>query len=75
MSATLSIIQIVLAILLVIAVLLQQSDAGAGGAFGGSESVSAWRTRRGFEKFLFISTIVLGVLFVIAALAALRINF
>jgi len=72
-KAILPIIQIVLAVLLTVAVLFQQSEAGAGGAFGGSDSVSAWRTRRGFEKFLFMGTIVLAVLFIAAALLALRI--
>lgn len=71
-SAFLPYIQIGLAVLLTVAVLLQQSDAGAGGAFGASDSVSTWRTRRGFEKFLFTTTIVLGVLFVISAVLALK---
>ncbi len=70
-NAILPIIQIVLAVLLTVAVLFQQSEAGAGGAFGGSDSVSSWRTRRGFEKFLFTGTIVLAILFVLSALAAL----
>lgn len=65
------IIQIVLAVLLIVAILLQQSEAGAGGAFGGSDSVSSWRTRRGFEKVLFVGTIILGILFVASALLAL----
>ncbi len=71
-KAILPIIQIVLAVLLTVAVLFQQSEAGAGGAFGGSDSVSSWRTRRGFEKFLFSATVVLSVLFVASALLALR---
>ncbi len=70
-NAILPIIQIVLAVLLTVAVLFQQSEAGAGGAFGGTDSVSSWRTRRGFEKFLFTATIVLAVLFVVSALMAL----
>ncbi len=70
-NAILPIIQIILAVLLTVAVLLQQSEAGAGGAFGGADSVSSWRTRRGFEKFLFTGTIVLAVLFVASALLAL----
>ena len=70
-KAILPIIQIVLAVLLTVAVLFQQSEAGAGGAFGGSDSVSSWRTRRGFEKFLFHATIVLAILFVVSALTAL----
>lgn len=74
MQTILPIIQIVLAVLLVIAVLLQQSEAGAGGAFGGgNDSVSTWRTRRGFEKTLFVATIVIAVLFVLSAFIALRI--
>jgi preprotein translocase subunit SecG len=70
-NTILPIIQIVLAVLLTVAVLFQQSEAGAGGAFGGSDSVSSWRTRRGFEKFLFSATIVLAILFVVSALLAL----
>ena len=74
-KAILPIIQIVISVLLTVSILFQQSEAGAGGAFGGSESVSAWRTRRGFEKFLFVATIILSVLFVVSALVALRITF
>jgi len=69
----LPIIQIVLAVLVTVAILLQKSEAGAGGAFGGSDSVSTWRTRRGFEKFLFVFTIILSVLFVVTAVIALNI--
>ena len=72
-SVILPYIQIALAVLLTVAVLLQQSDAGAGGAFGGSDSVSTWRTRRGFEKFLFSATIVLAVLFIASAIVALKV--
>jgi preprotein translocase subunit SecG len=72
-KAILPIIQIVLAVLITVAVLFQQSEAGAGGAFGGSDSVSSWRTRRGFEKFLFVFTIILAVLFVACSIIALNI--
>ena len=72
--STLPVIQIILAVLLTVSVLLQQSDAGAGSAFGGSDSVSTWKTRRGFEKFLFFFTIVVAILFVISAIVALRIG-
>ncbi len=65
-------IQIILAVLLVIGVLLQQSEASVGAAFGGGESLGAIQhTRRGFEKMLFNATIVLAILFVISALLAL----
>ncbi len=69
----LNIIQIVIAVLLVAVVLLQSQGGGlsqflGGGGGGGGE---AWRTRRGFERFLFISTIVLAILFLGVALVSL----
>lgn len=71
----LPVIQIILAVLLTVSVLLQQSEAGAGAAFGGSsDSVSTWRTRRGFEKFLFFFTIVIAILFIAAAILTLKIQ-
>jgi preprotein translocase subunit SecG len=73
-NSTLPVIQIILAVLLTASVLLQQSEAGAGGAFGGNDSVSTWRTRRGFEKFLFFFTIIIAILFVASAIIALRIG-
>lgn len=70
----LPVIQIILAVLLTVSVLLQHSEAGAGGAFGGGDSVSTWRTRRGLDKFLFFFTIILAILFAVAAIIALRIQ-
>lgn len=64
------IIQIIFSIILVISILLQQSSAGLGGALGGSDSSVTYHTRRGFEKILFYTTIVVGILFVLAALVA-----
>jgi len=64
-------IQITLAILLVIAIILQQSGAGLGGAFGGSDSASINHTRRGGEKVLFQATIVLGILFALSVFLSL----
>ena len=65
-------IQIILSVLLVVAILLQNSEASAGGAFGGSDNFgSATHTRRGFERVIFIATIVLAVLFVLSAIVAL----
>lgn len=63
-------IQIVLSVLLTVAVLLQRSEAGLGGAFGGGAD-TVHHTRRGFEKTLFTATIILGILFALSALAAL----
>jgi len=66
------IIQIVLSVLLIITILLQRSEAGLGGAFGGGDmGSSVHHTRRGMEKILFRSSVILGVLFAGTALAAL----
>jgi len=67
MEKILSIIQIVIAVLLMISILLQHRGTSLGGAFGGEGNV--YRSRRGAEKFLFYSTIVLAVLFVGVAIA------
>ena len=61
----LSIIQIVLAILLVTGVLLQSKTSGLSGAFGGDDSSGSFQTRRGLEKIIFQGTIVLGVSFAV----------
>jgi preprotein translocase subunit SecG len=63
------VIQIVLAVLLMVAILLQSRGAGLSGIFGGANSI--YRTKRGIEKTLFYSTIVLAVLFFGTALATL----
>ena len=67
-------IQIVLAVLLVGGVLLQQTSASAGGAFGGSDGTSSYHTRRGAEKALFNLTILIGALFALSSVVALFLN-
>ncbi|MFA6096120.1 MAG: preprotein translocase subunit SecG [Candidatus Paceibacterota bacterium] len=62
MDKTLGIAQTVFAILLVVAILLQNRGAGLSDTFGGSGNI--YQTKRGFDKFLFIATIVLAVAFV-----------
>lgn len=64
-------IQLVLAVLLICSVLLQQTGASLGGAFGGDNFSAAYHTRRGSELFLFWATIVISVLFALTALAIL----
>lgn len=71
LSTALPYIQIVLAVLLVGGVLLQQSGAGLGGAFGGDNFSSGFHTRRGAEKTLFRATVVVAILFVLSAFLAL----
>lgn len=66
--------QIVLSVILVTAILLQQTGTGTGGALGGSDGNAFHHTRRGFEYFLFILSIVCGILFVISAFLAIVIR-
>jgi len=61
MQKILSIIQLVSAILLIVAILIQSRGAGLGGVFGGEGGV--YRTKRGAEKIIFIATIVLAAIF------------
>lgn len=64
-------IQIFLSVAIVTLVLLQQSEAGLGGAFGGGDSGATNRTRRGSEKLMFNLTIAAGILFVLSAFVSL----
>ena len=74
LTAVLPYVQIVLSVLLIIAVLLQQSGSGIGGAFGESNNFgTTHHTRRGFEKFLFNGTIILSILFALSAFVALKV--
>lgn len=67
-------LQIIVSIILVTAILLQQSGAGVGGALGGGDGSSFHHTRRGFEKFLFILSIVLGILLAVLAFVGVLIK-
>ncbi len=67
-------IQIVLAVLLVGSILLQQTGASLGGAFGGDNFTAGYHTRRGSEKYLFWASIALGTAFAATALVALLIR-
>lgn len=69
MAQTLQIIQIVSSILVVILVLLQRSNGDMGSALG-SEGGSFLRTKRGGERFIFIATIIAGIVFAASSLAA-----
>ncbi len=67
-------VQIILSVILVTAVMLQQSAAGLGGALGGNDSGSFHHTRRGFEKFLFYLSLVCGIFFALSAFLAIIIK-
>ena len=56
------IVQMVLAVFLIIAILLQQKGSGIGAGFGGP-SGSIVSTRRGVDLFLYKATIVLSIIF------------
>ncbi len=72
MQVYLNIAQIILAIALILAILLQVKGGGLGGIFGQADTV--YRTRRGVEKTLFQLTIILVVLFIIASIISVRIS-
>ena len=57
------------AILMIIAILLQQRGASLGAGFGSSGEL--FTTRRGFDQNLFDVTIVFAVVFVLSILASL----
>ena len=57
---------LIITILLIASILLQERGTTLGGAFGGEGNV--YRGRRGAEKFLFIATIILAVIFVLLAI-------
>jgi protein translocase SecG subunit len=61
----------VVMVLLIISVALQNKSAGLSNVFGGAGVVT---TRRGSEKWLFYTTIVLGVLFVGLSIAVILLS-
>lgn len=71
LAGALPYIQIVLSVLLIVCVLLQQTGASMGGAFGGDNFSAGYHTRRGAEKTLFYATMILGVLLAVSALLAI----
>jgi len=60
-------VQVIIAVLLSSLILLQRSGAELGGAFGGGDvGGGAAYSRRGFEKVIFTSTILLAALFILS---------
>jgi len=60
------ILQIIIAGVLVAVILMQARGSGLSAAFGGEGNI--YRTKRGFEKYLFIFTIIMAVIFLGTAL-------
>ncbi len=65
----LTILQLVISVALVVLILLQERSAGLSGIFGGEGGF--YQTRRGLEKIIFRSTILLAALFMIIAIIKL----
>ncbi len=68
----LSIAQLSVALLLGVAILLQQQSGGLSPAFG--QEGGFYRTRRGIEKILFRATVILAILFIGLALVSVFIR-
>ena len=68
-DAILQVITVGSAILVILAILLQQRGASLGAGFGSSGEL--YTTRRGLDKNLFEVTIVLAVVFVLSILTGL----
>jgi len=69
LNEILQLITIGSAVLMILAILLQQRGASLGAGFGGSGEL--YTTRRGIDKNLFEATIILAVIFVLSILAGL----
>ena len=72
MQTYLVIAQMVLSVALILSVLFQVKGGGLGGIFGQADTV--YRTKRGAEKALFQTTVVLVVLFVIISILMLKLD-
>ena len=55
-------LNILVMISLIVVIALQNKSSGLSNVFGGAGNIV--QTRRGFEKWLFYATIILGILFV-----------
>lgn len=58
----LALLQLAISVLLVIAIVSQNQGSGLSNVFGGSGAI--YRTKRGFEKWLFYATIIMALIFV-----------
>lgn len=68
MHIAIPVIQILSAVILIGLVLIQTKGVGLSGALGGGGEV--FYTRRGAEKIIFVSTIIIGIIFVSGSLVS-----
>ncbi len=59
----------IISVSIIVLVLLQTRSGGLGTVFGGSSGGEFYKSKRGFEAFLYNGTIVLGILFAVVAIA------
>ena len=64
----LAIAQIIVSILLIALIMIQERSSGLSGIFGSGGEGGFYHTRRGMEKLLFGSTIILTIAFAVLAL-------
>ena len=69
MKPVVYLIQIILGLLIIFIIVIQQKGSGLGAAFG--SNFSFYRSKRGAEKILFLSTIILSVAFIISSVIGL----
>lgn len=75
MQNFLLIAEIVVSVALVSVILLQRQGSGLSGMLGGGGGgANPYKTRRGFDKFLYISTIVFAIVIFIITIALLKIS-
>ncbi len=67
MKAMFLIVHIIISVGLISLILLQSSKGGLGSAFGGGDT---YRTKRGAERVIFVSTIIFAALFLITSISA-----
>ena len=72
MQTYLNIAQIIVAIVLIGAVMLQVRGGGLGGIFG--TQTGTYRTKRGIERTLFQLTVVLAIIFIVISIFAVRVS-
>lgn len=63
--------EVTFAALMILGIILQRSEASLGSTFGGVDLGSSYHTRRGSDKFLFVFSIVVSILFVITTILTL----
>ena len=71
-DTVLQVIMVGSAVLMIVAILLQQRGASLGAGFGGSGEL--YTTRRGLDKNLYEVTIILAVMFVLSIIAGLLLS-